>query len=225
MDLKVVFKNAHFVALNKPSGVLTVPSRIGEQDSRLCLGSGLQKNLGAQVWPIHRLDYEVSGLVLFALSAESHRAASLWFEKRWVQKVYEAWTEGSFEEPKVFEWKNRLQRGKKRTFEAPHGKPSETRARLEGKRIWKEQEALQWSLEPKTGRSHQLRVHLSQNGYPILGDCLYGSQRSFQTENPEAIALRSRALLFDQHSELDSERKSWDLPSRLDVNGLCDMTH
>lgn len=191
--MMIVFRNADLVIVDKMAGVLTTPARTGVQDPRPCLGRQLQEKLAVQIFPVHRLDFEVSGLVIFALNARAQAQANFWFEGRLVQKFYEAWTEG---EPlsgwvagTQLTWKNKLLRGKKRAYESPAGKLSETRATWRG---WKN-EKMWWDLEPHTGRPHQLRVHLAQNGFPILGDALYGAVTPFK---PQTIALRSYRLDF-----------------------------
>ncbi len=210
--MKIIFSNEHFVALDKEAGVLTVPSRIGAKDPRPVLGLILQEELRQKVFPVHRLDYEVSGLVLFARSAEAHRLASAWFEKKQIQKTYRAltglqdfshWPEKipcerapiSTEMPEPVMWKSRLLRGKKRSYESPEGDLAETLAQLV--RIDSQNSLAEWNLQPLTGRSHQLRYELSRHGFPILGDALYGSKKIFAQDK---IALRAVQLSLQKIS-------------------------
>lgn len=208
--MKIVFQNENFVALEKPAGWLTTPARIGAADPRPVLGLELQKQLGRQIFPVHRLDFEVAGLVLFALTSLAHSEANTLFETKKVQKIYHAWTENKNPVlPKlgeIFEWKSRILRGKKRAYESPHGKPSLTVAQFKGETNG----YLQWELRPVTGRSHQLRFDLSRHGYPIVGDTLYGAQKPL-TENQ--IELRSLSLEFLDPTFL----KKWGLPSVLKI--------
>ena len=98
-----------------------------------------------------------------------------------------------------FIWESFLVRGKKRAFEAPYGQKAVTHARIEAKpRKWhgfdqisKAKNRLDWTLNPKTGRSHQLRYELSKRGFPIYGDKLYESPIEL-----DAIALHSAELDF-----------------------------
>lgn len=211
--MKIVFENENFIAVDKEPSVLTVPSRLGAADSRPCLGIELQNKIGGQIFPVHRLDFEVSGLVLFAKSAAAHKSANLFFESREVQKTYHAVT--SFEKsapPKngeTFEWNQKLVRGKKRTFIADHGQESITSAKV----LECSDSSILWQLEPKTGRSHQLRVALSSHGYPIHGDALYGSKASYGVNS---IALRSIRLNFT-HAH---EAIKFGLPQIIEVDGL-----
>lgn len=190
-SLHYLFRNEHFALLHKPCGVLTVPSHQGRADPRAVLGIQLQDEVGVAVLPVHRLDVEVSGLVLFALSAVAHRQANGWFEHQLVQKTYRAWTTpqgfahipAHIDNPRqslglapdqTFEWHGRIERGKRRAYPSPHGKPSHTRATFLGQDTTTGY--LGWDLQPLTGRPHQLRVDLSRHGFPILGDQLYGSE-------------------------------------------------
>src|SRR5690606_23200546 len=117
-DLKTVFENEFFVVVDKPGSVLSVPSQWGKEDPRPVLSMILTEKYG-QIWPVHRLDFEVTGLVLFAKDAQSHRIANNWFESRDISKAYEAWSEGSKPEGaqpgQLYEWSSLLHRGKKRT--------------------------------------------------------------------------------------------------------------
>ncbi len=224
--MKIIFQNENFVAIDKESGVLTVPSRLGTKDDRPVLGVELQNQLKQQVFPVHRLDFEVSGLVLFSLNAKAHAVASSWFEKKQVLKTYRAittiqnfdhWPENIpcerslIEAPTVepFSWKSRILRGKKRSFESPHGDLAETLAHLIAIDIIKNR--VEWKLHPLTGRSHQLRFELSRHGFPIYGDHLYGSKIKIEGHH---IALRATEISFKKIVE---ERLG--LPENLNVPG------
>lgn len=170
--LSIVCESDSCLLVDKPAGWLTTPAREGVNDPRPCLGRELQKQVGYQIYPVHRLDFEVSGLTLWAKNPRSHALAQSWFEHGSVKKKYEAFSAwGESEPPVEFTlWKSNLVRGKRRTFAAPHGKPSETMARVVGS----EREFRKWELLALTGRPHQLRFELSHRGFPIVGDMLYG---------------------------------------------------
>ncbi len=211
MDLQIVYQNDDFIALNKPSACLSTPPRFVKRDKRPVLGREIEKQLGVKVYPLHRLDYEVSGLILYALNAKSHQKASILFEKRKVQKTYFAETclpktaedfgpnikfpTDEFlklDEVKVgneYHWECRLLRGKKRAYINKSGKRSVTKATVE--KI--EPDKIHWRLEPLTGRSHQLRFELFRHGCPILGDVLYGGDPIAEKDK---IALKSIGLKF-----------------------------
>ncbi len=202
---RIVSKSTHWVALEKPAGWLTTPSRLGEQDERPCLGRVLERELGARVWPVHRLDQEVSGLVLFALSADAHRALSQAFEGRMVRKLYrarcEVRPEARIDLGELVRWESRMLRGKRRAYVDPRGKECVTEARV----VRVVDGVAELDLWPLTGRPHQLRVECAQHGMPILGDVLYGANRW----SGEGIALRAVSLDFSAWPE----SSKWQLPT------------
>jgi tRNA pseudouridine32 synthase/23S rRNA pseudouridine746 synthase len=218
--MKIVFENDFFVIIDKPSGVLSVPGRFGEKDPRPVAGLLLQEQLKIQIFPVHRLDFEVSGLLLFAKTKAAHAAANSWFENKKIKKVYSALTEQILvpEKPSAisltlgarFEWKSCILRGKKRAYESPHGKPSLTLAEFLGEESFSPsnlKNVLRWRLEPVTGRSHQLRFDLARHGFPILGDALYGSTIELEADK---IALSAVEIHFPNEAT-----SKWSLPLKL----------
>ena len=201
--------------------MLSVPSRDGKNDARDCAGWLLEKQLGLRLWPVHRLDFEVSGLLLFAKDADAHRVANEAFEYGRIQKTYQALTTSHARapDPRLHEgydtlnvgaenetvlWSAPIVRGKRRSFVAAHGKESLTRAR------WTHHEQGRlWFLEPLTGRSHQLRVHLALAGFPIIGDALYGSTESVG----DGIALHAWRLDFSAIPDV----KRFGLPTSIEA--------
>lgn len=194
--LPIVFENPRVVVIDKPAGWLSVPSRLGHDDARPCAGPALQQQLGVRLWPAHRLDLDVSGLLLFAKDADAHRVLGAAFEQRSIRKTYSAVTQGPVPDALPFgetvRWESRLLRGKKRAYEHPQGKDSVTLATLVGAEpaASAAPERLFWELRPLTGRPHQLRVDLARHGCPIAGDALYGARLPW----PDGIALRAVAL-------------------------------
>ncbi len=186
---RILYLDEGFVAVDKPAGWLSVPAR-RRDDPRPCVGLELQHALGGRIWPVHRLDEPVSGVLLFARCARSHRLANGWFERRQVGKLYQALTEGDpagLVGGQPMEWRSSIKRGKRRAYESPGGRPALTRARFMGRR----REGLAWELEPLTGRPHQLRVHLAGHGFPVVGDALYGARTAWPGGG---IALRAVRL-------------------------------
>ncbi len=185
-------ENKRLVIVDKPAGWLSVPSRIGAADRRRCVGTTLQTQLGCRLWPTHRLDEEVTGLLLFAKDARAHAVLNAAFAERQVKKTYLAATSGP---PPVDaglletrRWTSLLMRGKKRAYVHPAGSEAITLATL----LAMDEAGLHWRLQPLTGRAHQLRVELARRGCPIHGDALYGSQHPYGN----GIALRAIALDF-----------------------------
>lgn len=182
-----LFENDQVMVVHKQPGWLSVPSRWGQKDERPVLGTWLQQQKQKQIFPVHRLDEEVSGLMIFAFRPEAHRLLNSAFENKEIKKVYQAISEAAKAPPdsaQLQSWKSKLLRGKKRTYESPVGKDSVTEAIYLGE---DKDRNLRWQLSPITGRSHQLRYELMKRGYPILGDTLYGAKNMF---SGEGIALR-----------------------------------
>lgn len=186
--IQLVFQNKNFVVCNKPAQVLSVPAR-EKSDARACLGIELQKQLKTQVFPVHRLDFEVSGLIIYALNSQAHKISQNWFVRREIRKLYRAetsrqnfahWpanvpTDRSIVNTEVsgkYLWKTKILRGKKRSFESVNGEWAETEATV----VSQVNDKVQWQLYPITGKPHQLRLELSRRGFPIVGDLLYGSK-------------------------------------------------
>jgi tRNA pseudouridine32 synthase/23S rRNA pseudouridine746 synthase len=197
--MKIIFQNSDFIAIDKQSGYLSVPSRKGLQETRKIAGLELEKQLEHQIFPVHRLDVDVSGILLFANNAAAHREASRAFEEHFIQKEYQAFSSGPLPSGVAISkeeiWTCRLAKGKKRAFEAPHGKEAITLAICKSELFHDGVSYLDWRLFPKTGRSHQLRYEMFRHERSILGDELYGSNQKLINTG---IALRAIALDFSK---------------------------
>jgi len=190
LDPELLHADAHLLVLGKPSGLLSVPG-IGP-DKQDCLRVRAQ-----QQWPdamiVHRLDMATSGLILMARGPEMQKTLSRAFEKRQVHKRYEAVVLGEpIEVPNEQGWSRiplpmriDYQNRPRSIIDFAHGKPSLTHWKPIGPGPWPGTTRL--LLEPFTGRTHQLRVHLAAIGHPIVGDPLYAP--------PEGLALAARLLL------------------------------
>ena len=173
---ELVHEDAGFLVVNKASGLLSVPGR--GPDKQDCLIHRVQA-VYPEALAVHRLDMSTSGLLLLARSPEMHRELSKLFEQRQVAKRYIAVLAGKLaaesgevDLPLICDWPNRPRQ--KVDFEV--GKPSQTRYRLLAYDAASDTSRVE--LEPITGRSHQLRVHMQSLGHPILGDELYGDEAS-----------------------------------------------
>lgn len=186
--IQVVFSDDAIVVLDKPSSLLSVPGR--GPDKQDCLSARVQRRF-ADALVVHRLDMATSGLIVMARGAPAQRTLSEAFANRMVAKRYEAVVSGHLEGhpddwrlidlPIAVDWPNRP----RRIVNLEHGKPSQTRLRV---RFYDAAlDATHVLLEPLTGRTHQLRVHMQAIGHPILGDTLYA---------PEAVANQSARLLL-----------------------------
>lgn len=182
MHLKILHQTNHYIVVIKPAGTLSVPARFSH-DERPVVGKILETQLNQQIYPVHRLDFEVSGVMIYALDQKLHQLLSMAFEKHEVQKTYRAVAENPDNNFEWQHWKSLLVKGKKRTFEAPYGKSSHTKAKCISNL---KNNCSLWELKPITGRSHQLRFELMKHQHVIVGDKLYGSKIVFK-ENQIAL--------------------------------------
>ena len=194
--LEVVFADEHLLVVNKPSGLLSVPGR-GE-DKQDCLIARAQAQ-----WPdaltVHRLDMSTSGLMVIAKGPDMQRSLSQAFAQREVHKIYEAIVAGELRAtetddadawsdihmPLLIDWPNRP----KSKVDWAHGKPSHTQWRVKHSNL---KNATRVELQPITGRTHQLRLHMMAIGHAILGDALYASS-DIQALSPRLL-LHARVL-------------------------------
>lgn len=193
--LNIIYADDDILVLNKPSGLLSVPGKGAH------LSDCLEARAKAQ-FPtariVHRLDMHTSGLLIMALHAGAHRNLSAQFEKRMVEKTYEALVfgqmvdqSGLIELPLRCDWERRpLQ-----MVDHTHGKPSQTRYQVRNT----SKQMTRVALYPLTGRSHQLRVHMLALGHPILGDEFYAHNNAIKlSPRPDhGLCLHARALTIE----------------------------
>ncbi|MBC5766011.1 RluA family pseudouridine synthase [Ramlibacter albus] len=183
----LVYVDEHLLVLEKPAGMLAVPGR--GADKQDCLSVRAQR-----MWPdaliVHRLDMATSGLVVMGRGAAMQRALSMAFAERRVDKRYVAVVagampgdEGVVDLPLAVDWPNRP----RQKVDTERGKPSATRWRV----LAREGSTTRVALDPVTGRSHQLRVHMLAIGHPILGDALYAPEHA-----APRLMLHAAALAF-----------------------------
>jgi len=179
----VIFQDVRLLLVNKPSGLLSVPGK-GEHLAD-CLETRIKTRYPGALL-VHRLDRDTSGIMVFARKPSVQRHINLQFEKRLVEKTYiaEVWGDvagesGEVDLPIIVDWPNRPLH--KICHET--GKSAQTRWQVIGRGAGR----TRLRLFPKTGRSHQLRVHMLALGHPILGDPFYATG--------EALAAASRLLL------------------------------
>ncbi len=201
MDLTCVHHDSQLIVVDKPAGLPAVPGR--SADLQDCAASRVQRD-----WPdalvVHRLDMPTSGLLLFARGVDMQRRLSRAFAERAVHKKYVAVVSGLLPEisglidlPIAADWPNRP----RQQVDRVKGKPSITRWRV----IAWDATSTRVELEPLTGRTHQLRVHLAAIGHPIIGDRLYA---------PEAVQTMAPRLMLHA-SELNFAHPGTGVPVQL----------
>jgi tRNA pseudouridine32 synthase / 23S rRNA pseudouridine746 synthase len=169
----VLYCDGALIVVDKPSGLLAVPGRGAERQD--CVASRVQA-LYADACIVHRLDQATSGLMLMARGAIAQRTLSQAFEARRVAKRYIAIVTGlvgpdtgCIDLPLAADWPQRP----RQKVDHQHGKASQTRWRVLARDAARGTTRLE--LEPLSGRSHQLRVHLLSIGHAIVGDALYSA--------------------------------------------------
>lgn len=200
-NLDILYQDDVLLAVNKPTGLLSVPGK--GDDKQDCMLSRVQTQFPSAL-TIHRLDMPTSGILLFALDKPTQSHLSQRFADRTVKKTYTAivqgklaQTQGLIDQPLITDWPNRP----RQKIDYTDGKPAQTHYELQKVFTACEKENSAYTghslvtLYPITGRSHQLRVHMSSLGHPILGDSLYGTQLS-RSASPRLL-LHASELKFN----------------------------
>lgn len=169
--LVVLHEDAQLLVLNKPHGLLSVPGKGPHLAD--CLLARAQAAFPDTLL-VHRLDRDTSGVIIFGLTPHAQRHLGLQFEKRQARKTYVARLAGlltpktgNVDLPLIVDWENRP----RQKVCAETGKPAQTEWRV----LRQGDGETRVRLMPRTGRSHQLRVHMLALGHPILGDPLYAT--------------------------------------------------
>lgn len=194
----LIHEDEHLLVFDKPSGLLSVPG-LGP-DKQDCLRSRVQTR-----WPeamiVHRLDMATSGLIVMARGPGMQKTLSMAFEQRRMHKRYQAVVLGEpLPVPDAQGWSRIVlpmridyQNRPRSIIDYAHGKPSLTRWQSLGPGPWPDTTRL--LLEPMTGRTHQLRVHLLAIGHPIVGDPLYAPL--LVPPRAERLLLHASELAFE----------------------------
>jgi 23S rRNA pseudouridine1911/1915/1917 synthase len=206
---EIIFENDDFIALNKPAGLLSVPDRTQSAPSL----KDLLTEKYQQIYTVHRLDRETSGVIVFAKTAGSHQFLSVIFQERQVEKTYfgivwgvPASLSGIIELPM-------LEHPAKNGTMIVHRKGKAATTGFEVMENYGKYAFVKFDLY--TGRTHQIRVHMKETGHPILCDPLYGDGKpvfvsslkrnykhsGFEEEKPilDRLALHAAKLSFTDH--------------------------
>jgi 23S rRNA pseudouridine1911/1915/1917 synthase len=233
IPLDIVYEDASIIVINKPPGMVVHPAP-GNPDNTLVNALLFHctdlSGIGGVIRPgiVHRLDKETSGLIVAAKSDEVHRSLSAQFEKHDIHKKYIALVWGDV-------------KGQSGEIVLPVGRHPSDRKKMSTKSrrgkdaltLWRIRErfgrATLLDIEIKTGRTHQIRVHLTERGYPVIGDAVYGTAPRFQTLKNAALtaylktfsrhALHAAQLSFLHPSS--GERIVFSAPMPPDMEALC----
>jgi tRNA pseudouridine32 synthase / 23S rRNA pseudouridine746 synthase len=195
--ITILYEDADLIAVDKPEKLASIPERNREKISLLKILSDARPH---RLYVVHRLDKQVSGVILFAKNSETHRYLNRLFEQRLIQKTYLALVHGVIEEKSgIIDKPLRRFSSGRMGGDRERGKTCLTEFAVEkrfpGSTLVK--------AFPKTGRKHQIRAHFFSIGHAIVGDTLYGD-KSLQKKYPRlmlhALALRFRSAAFEDIS-------------------------
>lgn len=194
--LRIAYLDASCVVVSKPPGLPSVPGKTA--DLQDCLSRRVA-SIFTDALVVHRLDMATSGLMVFARGLAVQRTLSAQFANREVVKHYSAWVlglvaldHGVIDLPLRADWPRRP----RQRIDIAEGKQAVTQYRVLTRDAVRRQTRLE--LEPLTGRTHQLRVHLASLGHPICGDRLYGDATApvASSEKHSRLMLHATALAF-----------------------------
>lgn len=180
---RLLHQDEWLLVFSKPVPMLSVPG-IGPEKADCLVSRAAEAFPGARI--VHRLDRDTSGVIVLARDADTHRTLSIQFQDRLVEKRYEAIVYGEpVEDEGLIDAAMRkdLENPPRQCIDPVQGKPSQTAWRV----IERSGGPTRLELKPRTGRSHQLRLHLQHIGHPILGDDLYAP--------PDVVAMADRLCL------------------------------
>lgn len=217
--LPALHETADLLAVNKPPGLVVVPARPPRpdragpaqppQDEEPSLWHLLMQRRGERLFVVHRLDRETSGVVLFARNAAAHRDLCLAFERGEVRKTYLALCLGALPDRGVIDVPlHDARRGKTRPAHPgePGARPATTAYQVLRRRMTPAGDVLLVEVHPRTGRQHQIRVHLRHAGAPLLGDPLYGKAATAAARERGAFPIPPRLPLHAARIELSAPR-------------------
>ncbi|MFC2065122.1 RluA family pseudouridine synthase [Chloroflexota bacterium] len=189
MKIDLLFEDEDILIINKPPGLSAIAEGWQPESPNLIK---LLSNIHGRLWVVHRLDKNTSGVMVCAKNAESHRSLNIQFEKRQVNKHYHAILEG------VPEWKFAIAdqslrinsgRSHRTVVDTIHGKAASSSFKI--LKTIKHYSTVE--VSPITGRTHQVRVHSANLGFPILGDLLYGGHKNKYIDR---MALHAQLISF-----------------------------
>ena len=203
--LEVLHVDDDILVLNKPSGLLSVPGKAAEHAD--CVERRAREKF-PEARIVHRLDMDTSGVFLLAMNPSAHRHLGLQFERRMTDKTYVAevfghpvTNTGTVTLPLRCDWPNRP----KQMVCFEHGRSAHTDWEV----LERRRRSTRLRLNPLTGRSHQLRVHMLALGLPILGDRFYASGDALKAS--ERLCLHAESLTL--HHPANGERVTFTVPS------------
>jgi 23S rRNA pseudouridine1911/1915/1917 synthase len=185
--LKILYEDRYMVVIDKPTGLLSVP--LDDADTKKCALTLLRNHLATdQIFAVHRIDRETSGILLFARGKDSEMKFDQLFEKHDIIREYYAIVEGQVKENEG-SWNSKLlELPSLHVVDSPDGKDATTHFKV----IRRSAKYTYLKLQLETGRKHQIRVQCQMAGHPVVGDPRYGA-----VENPlKRLCLHACTLGF-----------------------------
>lgn len=221
--LRILHRDDHLVAIDKPPGLLVHRTGLDAGETRFAVQL-LRDQIGQPVWPVHRLDKGTSGVMLVAKHDRAHQELSRQFHDREVEKEYVALVWGLVQQRK--------------RIDASIGRDPKHRQKM-STRATRAREAVTrvtWARDLQgltlvrvaiaTGRTHQIRVHLSAIGHPIVGDALYGGVHRRVPARFRAVQRLTRPFLHAERLAFThprtGERLSFAAPLPADLEEVLD---
>jgi 23S rRNA pseudouridine1911/1915/1917 synthase len=169
--MEILAENEQFIAVNKPSGLLSIPDRLGEEISLKVI---LKEKYG-NIFTVHRLDKDTSGIIIFAKTEEAHQQLSGLFEGREMEKYYLGLVHGQLLNESGSIDAPIMEHPGKTTKMMTHAKGKPSLTDYEVLESFRSYSWLQFRIH--TGRTHQIRVHMQHLGHPIVCDEVYGDAK------------------------------------------------
>ena len=197
----IVYEDEHIFIINKPSGILVVPTPKGETNT---LTDFLNQELDrrgvlANAYPCHRIDRETSGLIIYAKGKSIQEAMMEQFKRHLVKKTYIAFVHGAVRKNSDTLQGNVYNKKKRKT------ELMITRYRV----IERKKDFTIVEVQPVTGRTNQIRIHLKSLGHPLVGESVYVFRKDFKLRF-KRVALHAKALEFSHPAS--GKRMNFNLP-------------
>lgn len=231
--LDIVYEDDDLAVINKPAGMM-VHAGAGATDDARNRGTLVNallhhfqelSGIGGELRPgiVHRLDKETSGLIVVAKRDESHRKLATQFAKRQIKKTYLALVHGSMKQDKgtiTSSISRDAVRRTRMTTRRSGGREAISHYRVQRRIESKYGKFTFLEVRIDTGRTHQIRVHLSSLGHPVVGDTLYGAPGEIRGKNTKSLSLsrnflHAAALEFEHPRTGEAVRLQRELPAEL----------
>lgn len=221
IDEYIIQEDEHLVAINKPSGLLTIPDREGKDVSL----KQLLKHKYGEIFTVHRIDRDTSGLVIFAKTEEAHKTLSQLFEARETTKIYNGLVLGAPFQPAGTIDEPISEHPVKKGLMTVYKKGKESITEYEALENFRLYSWMQFRI--LTGRTHQIRVHMKHLGHPIVCDELYGDGKpvfissikrknyNLAKDEESERPILSRLALHALQLKFNFNNKSYDLEAAL----------